>query len=221
MKFPNINYIRKANDLNFCLNRFIDHNISQNKTIYVVHLDSLTKDYKLFRNKIFKNWRMAVTRRYEIVGVGAIEHDSNGYWHTHLLITFKKDFRASTIRNIFTGFKKEWMNQNYKSTGVRIQNKRFQWEDLIISDRDKLTSYLSKPLKHQRNSFSYIPKAYDQYGSFKISIGSACKLWSREEMPSYKYSDSYLEKELKKICKERRRYIFNERYLIKNNNKKF
>ena len=113
------------------------------------------------------------------------------------------------------------MNQNYNLTGVRLKNQRFKWDELVIEDRGRLTSYLSKPLKHQRNSFSYIPKAYDQYGSFRISIGSVCKLWSREEMPSYKHSISYLERELKKICRERRKYIFNERYLIKNNNKKF
>ena len=77
MKFPNNNYIKKANDLYFCLNRFIDHNISENNKIYIFHLDSKTKDYELFRSKILKNWKLAFGRRYECSAVGAIEHDSN------------------------------------------------------------------------------------------------------------------------------------------------
>ena len=220
MKFPNINYIKKANDLNFCLNRFIDSMINDKKRIYIFHMDSITIDYKLYR-KIFKVWANKFRRRYDCIGVGAIEHDSNGFWHSHLLLSFKFNYKKTTMNNIYSYARELWNKYLVYYTQDKLERKQFKHDELDLSKRDNLTSYLSKPLKHQRRSFTYIPKAYDQYGSFKVSLGNASTLWNRSELPSYRYSDSYLEKELKNICKERRRYIFNERYLIKNNNKKF
>ena len=140
MKLPNNNYIKKANDLYFCLNRFIDHNISKNNKIYIFHLDSKTKDYELLRNKILKNWKLAFGRRYECSAVGAIEHDSNGYWHCHLLVCFERSYRANTMANIASQGRKLWIKNNQMYSGIKLNSKRFEWEELDISRRDRLTA---------------------------------------------------------------------------------
>ena len=75
MKLPNNNYIKKANDLYFCLNRFIDHNISENNKIYIFHLDSKTKDYELFRSKILKNWKWSIN--FTKINLSTFSNDQN------------------------------------------------------------------------------------------------------------------------------------------------
>ena len=214
MRVPKDNYIKKANDLYFCLNRFIDNNINKSNTIYVFHLDSKTKDYNLFRNKILKNWKLAFGRKYECSAVGAVEHDSNGYWHCHILVAFKYNYKPSTFNNIKVYGRKLWIKFNFANTGIKLKEKRFLGKSLIYPE-ERFTAYASKPLKHQRKSFTYMPKAFDQFGSFRVTMGSANKLWDKKELPSYKYSVPQLEKNLKEICRERRKYIFNEKYLIK------
>ena len=220
MKYPNNNYIKKAVDLNFCLNRYIDSMVSDKKRIYIFHMDSITMDYKLYR-KIFKVWANEFRRRYDCIGVGAVEHDSNGFWHSHLLVSFKFNYKKTTMNNIYSYAGELWNKYLVLYTQDKLEHKQFTHDELDLTRRGNITSYLSKALKHQRGSFTYIPKAYGQFGSFKVSLGNASALWNRSELPSCNYSVSVLKKELKEICKERRKNIFNKRYLIKNNKKNF
>jgi|13_taG_2_1085334.scaffolds.fasta_scaffold07553_4 hypothetical protein len=211
MKKENINYIKRALDLHYCLDHYINENIKAGNTIYVFHLNSLTTDKKLFINTIWKHFRDRVLKNRKSKfciqsGVGGVEKDSNGHWHIHLLVTYTDGVRADSTRyNKNTEIRALWQKLHFKYTGIELSDERVEIDPLDITRKDKLTKYISKPVKHSRTdsgSKSYLPKAFENKSSIRVSLGSANKLWCKNDMPSWKLSDKQVAEKLYEVWKE-------------------
>ena len=205
-----INYISKCLDLKYCLDTFINSGANSGKKVYMLHLDSTTTDRELFINKIYKNFRDRVNinakNKYSInEGVGGIEQDSNGYWHIHLLATFKDDYATSTIYNKNTELRKLWLRLHKKYTGKELNKQRYSCELVNLDKKDNLTKYISKAVKHHRryqNKPDYLPKAFNDKSSFRCIIGKANRLWCKKDMPSERLTDNQIILSLKSTWNE-------------------
>jgi hypothetical protein len=160
------------------------------------------KIWKQYRDRIIKD----NNKEYFVqMGMGAIEKDHNGYYHIHLILTFKKNFNKNKIYRINTNLRRLWLELNKKYSGVELNRNRFKPDSLDSSKEGNLTRYLAKAVKHPQKHLgieAYLPKDFGTKSSFRVSLGGANALYSKNELPSWKYSDSQILKKLKEVCNE-------------------
>ena len=207
----NINYISKALDLHHCLNEFTEQNITAGKTVYVLHLNSTTTDRELFVKKIYKNFRDRVKANaksaYNIeAGVGGIEIGENGYWHIHMLVTFRTNYCKTSIYNHTTALRELWHRLNEQYTHIELQgNSNLILTQLRISQKNRCIKYISKPVKHNRKGsglIDYLPKGFNTKESPRCTLGRASKHWNTKDMPSWRLTDKQIAESLKTVWNE-------------------
>lgn len=220
----NSNYISKCMDLHFCLERYIDTKIKNNENVYLMDLNSFETDRTVFTQKIWKQFQSRLNNqrnKYKVHdGVGALEKDHNGNYHVHMLFTYTSNYSTTSVYNLNTNLRRLWLSLNSKYSGKVLHAKRFAVSPLNISAKNKLTRYLAKPIKHRIGKNAYLPKDYSTQGSFRVVLGKATTLWDAKELPSWKYSNETLAKQLKSICNETK-YSMNELHLLQKEDQRY
>ena len=209
-----IQYYRKLADLYFCINKFINYNTNNNKTLYYVTLNTLTSEISEF-NKIWKYFKDYFPKKYPGMAIGGVEFELNGNWHIHLLMSFDKEYAKSTISNVFSYARKIWVSRHNRVVGVNLSPKAVYWSLYDPLKGNKLTRYIAKIVKNESGQKSYHPKSI-LGGSFKRKYGFK-DFWSKQELPSYRKSPKVLERYMKSVCNEYRKHLFTSLLLIEQN----
>ena len=205
-------------DLHYCLEKYIDTKIKNGENVYLMDLNSWETDRTVFTQKIWKQFqsRLNSNPKYKINdGVGSLEKDHNNNYHIHIVFTYTKNYAKQTVYNLNAEIRRLWLSLNETYSNKKLHPKRFAVTPLDISAKNNLTRYLAKPIKHRKNKGAYLPKDFGIQSSFRVVLGNANDLWNKQELPSWKYSNGNLAKQLKTICNETK-YKMSEIHLLEN-----